>query len=98
MGAAVLVLEAATAVLILAAAVRAIVVAVRERSMTKARHGFAAGLLFALDFAIAADILKTALVPDLRSVAAVGGIVLVRIALTAALVWELRHHGNDGGG
>jgi uncharacterized membrane protein len=61
----------------------------RRRDLRGARQAFSQALLFALDFTIGADILKVAAAPDLATVAVVGAVVAVRIALTFALLWEI---------
>jgi uncharacterized membrane protein len=61
------------------------------------RQRFANALMLALDFTIGADLLKVAIAPDLRSVAVVGGVVAIRIAMSLALLWEMRQERREVG-
>lgn len=97
MGGIVLGLEAAAAFIILVAGLRALggfVLATfrptpgpsASRSL---RHEFGRSLLLALDFTIGSDLLRVALAPTWESVGLAGLVVLVRIALTLVLEYEL---------
>ncbi len=48
-------------------------------------------LLLSLEFLVAADIIETIVSPTLEGLAVLGGIVLVRSAISFSLSWELRH-------
>jgi uncharacterized membrane protein len=85
-----LALETVAALVIVAGSVAAISVFLRARDPTRARHAMSHILLLALDFTIGADILKSVAAPaDASSVAVLGLVVLVRIALTFALRSEV---------
>jgi len=47
-------------------------------------------LVLALEFMIAADILKTVLTPTLEDLAFLGGIILIRTVLTVSIAYEVR--------
>ena len=47
-------------------------------------------LVLALEFTIAADILKTVLAPTLQDLAYLGGIILIRAVLSISIAYELR--------
>ena len=57
------------------------------------RLRLARGLLFALDFEIGADILKTVLVPSLMDLAILAVVVAIRIILSWSLSNEIERHG-----
>lgn len=57
------------------------------------RLRLARGLLFALDFEIGADILKTVLVPSLMDLAILAVVVAIRIILSWSLSKEIERHG-----
>jgi uncharacterized membrane protein len=57
------------------------------------RLRLARGLLFALDFEIGADILKTVLVPSLMDLAILAVVVAIRIILSWSLSHEIERHG-----
>ncbi len=85
------ILQVAAAIIIAAGAVVSVATLVIHRSLRPARLSFAHALLYAFDFTIAADILKLAVVPDLRGAALIGAVVGVRVVMTALLLWEVRH-------
>lgn len=87
-------LELAAALVIVAAAARALwgfaSSWLRGIEVHETRLRFGRALLLALDFAIGADILRVAVVATLEAAAVAGLVVLVRVVLTFALVYELR--------
>lgn len=92
-----LALEGAAGAIILVGAVKALAQFARhalepvdeiERRLG-VRHNFGRNLLLALDFTIGADLLKVASAPSLEAVTIAGLVVLVRIALTLVLQFEL---------
>lgn len=97
MGGVALGLEAAAAFIILVAGLRAlggfVLRTVRPSHGPSAsrslRHEFGRSLLLALDFTIGSDLLRVALAPSLQAVGLAGLVVLVRIALTLVLEYEL---------
>ena len=48
-------------------------------------------LLVGLEFLVAADILETIAAPDLRHLAILGGIVVIRTVISLTLTWEMKH-------
>lgn len=98
LGAIVLALEMAAAFVIASAAARALwhylvgVLFARQTPDAERRPirlDFGRSLLLGLDFAIGSDVLKVALTPTFEAVAVVGLVVLVRVALTLLLEFEL---------
>lgn len=85
-------LELLAAATIVAGAIWALV-SLRQ-GLSRARSRISQSLLLALDFTIGADVLKVAVAPNMDDVLIVGAIVLIRIALTFTLVWELRGERN----
>lgn len=57
---------------------------------TDIRLAFGQHLVLALEFMIAADILKTVLTPTLDDLAFLGGIILIRTVLTVSIAYEVR--------
>ncbi len=57
---------------------------------TDIRLTFGQHLVLALEFMIAADILKTVLTPTLDDLAFLGGIILIRTVLTVSIAYEVR--------
>ena len=50
------------------------------------------GMSMALQFLLGGEILKTVVVADMESLLHVGGIVVLRVALTLLTHWELKNH------
>ena len=55
------------------------------------RHGIGSYLLLSLQFLIAADIIETMIEPSLEELATLGGIIVIRTAISFSLTWELKH-------
>ncbi len=55
------------------------------------RHGLGYYLLLSLQFLIAADIIETMIEPSLEELAILGGIIVIRTAISFSLTWELKH-------
>ncbi len=55
------------------------------------RHSLGYYLLLSLQFLIAADIIETMIEPSLEELAILGGIILIRTAISFSLTWELKH-------
>ena len=95
LGAAVVVLEVATAIVILWAAAGALLgYAARKvrrptRGTEDVRERFGSSLLLALDFAIGSDVLRVAIVPTFEAAGTIGITVLVRVVLTFVLEREV---------
>ena len=59
------------------------------------RLDLARSLALGLEFKLGGEILRTVIVRDLREIAAVGAIILLRGALSFLIHWEIRHIGED---
>ena len=59
------------------------------------RLDLARSLALGLEFKLGGEILRTVIVRDLREIAAVGAIILLRGALTFLIHWEIRHIDED---
>lgn len=55
------------------------------------RLKLAQGLAMALEFKLGGEILRTVVVSDLREIALVGAIILLRAALTFLIHWEIKN-------
>ena len=55
------------------------------------RHSLGYYLLLGLQFLIAADIIETMIEPSLEELAILGGIIVIRTAISFSLTWELKH-------
>ena len=54
------------------------------------KYQFAEAMAMALEFKLAAEILKTVLVRSLQEIAILGAIVLLRILITLIIYWEIK--------
>lgn len=61
----------------------------RQLSPTDVRLMIGQHLVLALEFLIAADILKTVLAPTLEDLGFLGGIILIRTVLSVSIAYEL---------
>ena len=59
------------------------------------RLDLARSLALGLEFKLGGEILRTVIARDLREIAAVGAIILLRAALSFLIHWEIRHIGED---
>ena len=59
------------------------------------RLDLARSLALGLEFKLGGEILRTVIARDLREIAAVGAIILLRGALSFLIHWEIRHIGED---
>ena len=59
------------------------------------RLDLARSLALGLEFKLGGEILRTVIAHDLREIAAVGAIILLRGALSFLIHWEIRHIGED---
>jgi len=59
------------------------------------RLDLARSLALGLEFKLGGEILRTVIARDLREMAAVGAIILLRGALSFLIHWEIRHIGED---
>ena len=73
-----------------------IVGCLRRDPMTRLR--LAKGMALGLEFKLGSEILRTVVVRDLREIAIVGAIILLRAALTFLIHWEIKNEeaGLDG--
>lgn len=62
------------------------------------RLKLAQGLAMALEFKLGGEILRTVLVRDLKEIALVGAIILIRAALTFLIHWEIKNEERSMGG
>ena len=62
----------------------------RDPETTGARLRLGQRLVLALEFLIAADILKTVIAPTPHDVAMLGGVILIRTVLSLSIAYELR--------
>jgi uncharacterized membrane protein len=62
----------------------------RDPQTTDARLRLGPRLVLALEFFIAADILKTVIAPTPHEVALLGGVILIRTVLSLSIAYELR--------
>ncbi len=70
--------------------VRRLVTGPDRSPATDVRLALGQNLVLALEFMIAADILKTVLTPTLEDLAFLGGIILIRTVLTVSIAYEVR--------
>lgn len=56
------------------------------------QHGLAQGLAMGLEFEMAAEILKTILIQNMEEIYILGGIIVLRIALSLLIHFENRAH------
>ena len=56
------------------------------------QHGLAEGLAMGLEFEMAAEILKTILIQNMEEIYILGGIIVLRIALSLLIHFENRAH------
>lgn len=54
------------------------------------KHQFASSLAMALEFKLAAEILKTVLIRSLSELAVLGAIFLLRVLMTLVINWEIK--------
>lgn len=59
------------------------------------QHGLAQGLAMGLEFEMAAEILKTILIQNMEEIYILGGIIVLRIALSLLIHFENRAHKKD---
>lgn len=55
------------------------------------RRSFGRGLIVGLEYLIGADILKTIVAPEVRELAVLGAVILLRTVLSLSIEFELRH-------
>ena len=59
------------------------------------QHGLAQGLAMGLEFEMAAEILKTILIQNMEEIYILGGIIVLRIALSLLIHFENRAHNKE---
>lgn len=67
----------------------------RAATTTSIRLQLGQHLVLALEFLIAADILKTVLAPKWQDLAFLGGIILIRTVLSISIAYEIRREKSD---
>ena len=65
------------------------------RCAVNIRLDLARSLALGLEFKLGGEILRTVIARDLREIAAVGAIILLRAALSFLIHWEIRHIDED---
>ena len=85
----ILFLECVGVVVLLVSAVRSILGILRRDSLV--RLVLAQGIALALEFKLGGEILRTVVVSDLKEIALVGAIILLRAALTFLIHWEIKN-------
>ncbi len=65
------------------------------RRAVNIRLDLARSLALGLEFKLGGEILRTVIARDLREIAAVGAIILLRGALSFLIHWEIRHIDED---
>ena len=61
------------------------------RNDGKTRKILGESMATALSFMMGSEILRTVTAPDLMEIAIIGGIIVLRVALTVLLHWEMSH-------
>lgn len=85
-------LEAIGIVMILIAVVRTLIALIKngfDFSRDDLRITFAQGLAYGLEFKMAAEIIKTAIVHSLREFIVLAAVVILRVILALVIQWEL---------
>ena len=59
------------------------------------QYHFATGLAIGLEFKVAAEILKTVLVRDLKELLVLGAVILLRALLSILIHFEMKHNKED---
>lgn len=67
-----------------------------DEEIRRIRLRFGRGVVLALEFLVAADVLSTIIAPTIERVALVGAIVVLRTVLAVAVEWELRQVEKEG--
>ena len=67
------------------------VTSLREKGPYTIKYQFASSLATALEFKLAAEILKTVLIKSLDELLILGSIFILRVLMTFVLEWEIRH-------
>ena len=87
-------LEAMGVIIILFGAVRDFILYFTSKAVN-IRLDLARSLALGLEFKLGGEILRTVVARDLREIAAVGAIILLRAALSFLIHWEIRHIDED---
>lgn len=103
LGVVILVIEMTGAILIVFSVIMGLIeigrAGLRSRfgeAVTSTRLNLAQRLVLALEFLIAADILKTIVTPTLEGMALLGAIITIRTVLSLSIAYELKHEAPGG--
>ena len=89
---AILLLEFVGAVIIVVAGLNGVIGYIKKDPLM--RLNLAKGLAFGLEFKLGSEILRTVIVREFSEMLVVGGIILLRAALTFLIHWEIRTEEN----
>ena len=89
---AILLFEFVGAIIIVLAGIKGVIGFVRKDPLM--RLNLAKGLAFGLEFKLGSEILRTVVVREFQEMLVVGGIILLRAALTFLIYWEIRTEEN----
>jgi uncharacterized membrane protein len=89
---AILLFEFVGAIIIVLAGIKGVIGFVRKDPLM--RLNLAKGLAFGLEFKLGSEILRTVIVREFNEMLVVGGIILLRAALTFLIYWEIRTEEN----
>lgn len=85
---AILLFEFVGAIIIVLAGLKGVIGYVKKDPLM--RLNLAKGLAFGLEFKLGSEILRTVIVREFQEMLVVGGIILLRAALTFLIHWEIR--------
>ena len=89
---AILLFEFVGAIIIVIAGIKGIIGYIKKDPLM--RLNLAKGLAFGLEFKLGSEILRTVIVREFNEMLVVGGIILLRAALTFLIHWEIRDEEN----
>ena len=92
---AILLFEFVGAIIIVIAGIKGIIGYIKKDPLM--RLNLAKGLAFGLEFKLGSEILRTVIVREFNEMLVVGGIILLRAALTFLIHWEIRDEENHEG-
>lgn len=91
--AAILLFEWVGVIVLVVAGIRGVINYVRHDPLTRLR--LAQGLAMALEFKLGGEILHTVVARELKEIAVVGAIILLRAALTFLIHWEIKNEKDE---
>lgn len=89
---AILLFEFVGAIIIVIAGIKGVIGYIKKDPLM--RLNLAKGLAFGLEFKLGSEILRTVVVREFNEMLVVGGIILLRAALTFLIHWEIRTEEN----